>query len=61
LEGKEFVLIEMHGKTSIKIGKFGSETLQLLRTAYGEAVLSSVQVLSWHKAFKDGRKSVEEE
>jgi hypothetical protein len=38
-----------------KLGKSGSETLQLLRTAYGDAVLSSVQVFRWHKAFKDGR------
>jgi len=44
-----------------KLGKSGSETLQLLRTAYGDAVLSSAQVLRWHMAFKDGRKSVEDE
>ena len=41
--------------------KSGSETLQLLRTAYGDAVLSSAQVFRWHKAFKDGRESVEDE
>jgi len=34
--------------------------LQLLRTAYGDAVLSSAQVFRWHKAFKDGRESVED-
>jgi transposase len=39
----------------------GSETLQLLRTAYGDTVLSSAQVFRWHKAFKDGRESVEDE
>jgi len=33
----------------------------LLRTAYGDAVLSSSQVFRWHKAFKDGRESVEDE
>jgi len=38
-----------------------SETLQLLRTAYGDAVLCSAQVFRWHKAFKDGRESVEDE
>jgi len=48
-------------KFCAKLGKSGSETLQLLRTAYGDAVLSSVQVLSWHKAFKDGREGVEDE
>jgi hypothetical protein len=45
----------------VKLGKSGSETLQVLRTAYGDAVLSSDQVLGWHKAFKDGRESVEDE
>ena len=44
-----------------KLGKSGSETLQLLRAAYGDAVLSSSQVFRWHKAFKDGREGVEDE
>jgi len=44
-----------------KLRKSGSETLQLLRTAYGDAVLSSAQVFRWHKALKDGMESVEEE
>jgi len=45
-----------------KLGKSGSETLQLLRTAYGDAaVLSSAQVFRWNKTFKDGRDSVEDE
>ena len=48
-------------KFCAKLGKFGSKTLQLLRIAYGDAVLSSAQVLRWHKAFKDGRESVEDE
>jgi hypothetical protein len=34
---------------------------QLLRTVYGDAVLSSAQVFRWHKDFKDGRESVEDE
>ena len=45
----------------VKLGKSGSETLHLLRTAYGDAVLSSAQVFKWHKAFKDGRESNEDE
>ena len=48
-------------KFCAKLGKSGSETLQLLRTAYGDAVLSSAQVFRWHKAFEDGRESVEDE
>jgi len=45
----------------MKLGKSGSETFQLLRRAYGDAVLSSTQVLRWHKAFKNGRESIENE
>jgi len=43
-----------------KLGKSGSETLQLFRTAYGDAVLSSAQVFRWHKALKDGRENVDD-
>jgi hypothetical protein len=42
-------------------GKICSETLQFLRTAYGDSVLSSAQVLRWHKAFKNRRERVEAE
>jgi len=48
-------------KFCAKLGKSGSETLQLLRTAYGDAVLSSAQVFRWHKVFKDEMGSVEDE
>jgi len=48
-------------KFCVKLRKSGSETFQLLRTAYGDAVLSSAQVLRWHKAFKEGTESVEDE
>jgi len=47
-------------KFCAKLGKSGSETLQLL-TAYGDAVLSLAQVFRWHKAFKEGIESVEDE
>jgi len=48
-------------KFCAKLGKSGSKTLQLLKTSYGDAVLSSAQILRWHKAFKDRRESVEDE
>ena len=48
-------------KVRVKLGKSGSETLQLLRTAYGDAVLSSAQVFRWHMPFEDGKESVEDE
>ena len=48
-------------KFCMKLGKTASEALEMLRTAYGEAALSSAQVFRWHKAFKDGREAVEDE
>ena len=56
-------ILEQHYtiKFCAKLGKSGSKTLQLLRTAYGDVVLSSAQVFRWHKAFKDGRESIEDE
>jgi hypothetical protein len=48
-------------KFCMKLGISGSKMFQLLRKTYGDAVLSSAQVLRWHKAFKDGRESVEDE
>jgi len=56
-------ILEQHYtiKFCAKLGKSGSKTSQLLRTAYGDVVLSSAQVFRWHKAFKDGRESIEDE
>jgi len=48
-------------KFCAKLGKSGSKTLQLLRTTYGDAALSSSQVFRWHKAFKGGRERNEDE
>ena len=47
-------------KFCAKLLKSGSETLQLLRTPYGEAVLSSAEVFRWHKVLKDRRESTED-
>jgi len=49
------------GKESGGQGRWRGNPGILLRTAYRDAVLSSAQVFRWHKAFKDGRKSVEDE
>ena len=48
-------------KFCVKLGKSGSKTLQLSRTAYGDAVLTSSQALRWYKVFKDGREGVQDE
>ena len=47
-------------KFCMKPCKSGSETMQLLRTAYRDAVLSSAQIFRWHKVFKGGRESVKD-
>ena len=49
------------GKESGGRGRWRGNPSMLMRTAYGDAVLSSAQVFRWHKAFKDGRESVEYE
>ena len=48
-------------KVCAKLTKSGSEMMQLLKTAYGDAALCSAQVFRWHKALKDRRESVEDE
>jgi len=49
------------GKESGGRGRWRGNPSMLMRTAYGDAVLSSAQVFRWHKVFKDGRESVEDE
>ncbi|GJQ74547.1 hypothetical protein Trydic_g21411 [Trypoxylus dichotomus] len=44
----------------IKLGGTASETLQMIRIAYGDGALCSVQVFRWYKAFKKGREAVED-
>ena len=48
-------------KFCVKLGKSGSKTLQWLRTACGDVVLSSSQVIRRYKAIKDGREGAEDE
>ena len=48
-------------KFCVKLDKTPSETLEMLRRAYGEATLSSAQVFRWRKAFKEGRENVEDD
>ena len=41
-----------------KLGKSPTETLNLLKTVYGEQVMSRTQVFEWHKRFSTGREDV---
>jgi hypothetical protein len=48
-------------KFCVKIGKSPTQTLEMLRGAFGEHSLSRAEVFQWHSHFKDGRVSVEDE
>lgn len=45
----------------VKLGKSGTDTLAMLRQAYGDETLSKTQECRWHKAFKEGREDAEDE
>jgi hypothetical protein len=48
-------------KFCVKLGKTFTETLQLLRDAYGDEALSRARVFAWHRRFVSGRVSVEDD
>jgi hypothetical protein len=48
-------------KFCAKLGKSASETLQLLKEAYGAAAMKKTMVFEWHKRFKGGRDDVKDD
>ena len=48
-------------KFLVKLGKKPSECLQLLREVYGDDAMSQARVYEWHKRFRDGRESVDDD
>jgi len=46
-------------KFCVKLGRNGAETFEMLRTAFGEKRLSRARIFEWHKRFKEGRDSVD--
>jgi hypothetical protein len=42
----------------VRIGKSGSETLQLIHEAYGDDAMRRVSVFKWRKRFRDGETNV---
>jgi len=48
-------------KFCVKLGKTATETLQILRHAYGDEALSRARVFGWHRRFILGRVSVEDD
>jgi hypothetical protein len=45
----------------VKLDKSTTETLEMLREAFGEHSLSQTAVFEWHSRFKTGRVSVEDD
>jgi transposase len=48
-------------KFYVELGKSATETLEMLREAFGEHSLSRAVVFEWHSRFKAGRVSVEDD
>jgi hypothetical protein len=46
-------------KFCVKLGRNGVETLEMLQTAFGEQCLSRAHIFEWHKRFKEGQDSVD--
>jgi len=47
-------------KFCVKLGRNGAETFEMLRTAFGEQCLSRAHIFKWHKRFKEGRDSADD-
>jgi hypothetical protein len=48
-------------KFCIRVGKSGSETLQLIHQAYGDNAVRRAAVFKWWKRFRDGETNVKDE
>jgi hypothetical protein len=48
-------------KFSVKLKKMATEKFEMLKSAYGEEYLSRTSVLEWHKRFKEGRGSLQDD
>jgi hypothetical protein len=67
--GTHIVLSAMDGKIEqrvcikfrVKLGKPATESLKMLRQAFGEHSLSRTSVFEWHSRFKAGRISAEDD
>ena len=48
-------------KFCVKLGKSTAETFAMLNTAFGDAAMKRAKCFRWHKRFKNGRLSVEDD
>jgi len=51
----------VNNKFCVKIGKSASETLALLRVAYGEYDVKKSRVFEWHRRFKERQEDVQDD
>ena len=57
--GRENTLEERYAiKFCFKLEKNGTETYEMLQTAFGPSCMNRASVFEWHKRFKEGRESV---
>ncbi|GFW51550.1 protein GVQW3 [Trichonephila clavipes] len=45
-------------KFCFKLGKTGTETYEMIKTAFGDEAMSRARVFEWFRPFKEGRQSV---
>ncbi|KAG5323548.1 SETMR methyltransferase, partial [Acromyrmex heyeri] len=48
-------------KFCVRNGISAAETLRMCQKAYGDGALSQARVFAWHRMFKEGRESVQDE
>jgi hypothetical protein len=48
-------------KFCVKLKKTATKTFEMLKSAYGEEYLSRTSVFEWHKRFKEGQKSLQDD
>jgi len=48
-------------KFCVKIGNCASETLDILKVAFGEYGVKKSSVFEWHRRFKEGREDVQDD
>lgn len=48
-------------KFCFKLGKSGTETVELMRRVYGDTCLSRAQIFRWYERFKSGVESIDDE
>ena len=48
-------------KFCVKIGKYVTQTFEMLKIAFGEEAMYKTQTYEWWKRFKEGRTSVDDD